>query len=146
MQIRNAESEVEFRDLNSSDTVSRLMLASGVNMLLSPDTKSVAYQDLLLHEVLLMRHHEVADIAKGMQSLTLTSYLKMNDGLLAMVFPSLADMCVTPEEMKTKVRLHWDFSQAVLSDQEKQARDYLLHYLDHGIKKSSEEGKGLASH
>jgi len=140
-QIRDAEDQSEFDALNNSELVSRLMLAAGVNVLLGPSTRSVAFQDLLLHEVLLMRHREIVDLSRGMQSLSLITVLKMNESLLNVVFPALEDMAVSPDEIKSKVTLHWEFSNNDLSLEQKQARNYFLEFIDHGVKSSSEEGE-----
>ena len=140
-QIRDAENQTEFDALNSSELVSRLMLAAGVNVLLGPSTRTVAFQDLLLHEVLLMRQREVVDISRGMQSLSLITLLKMNESLLNVVFPALEDMSVSLGELKSKVTLHWEFSNNDLSPEQKQARSYFLEFIDHGVKSSSEEGE-----
>ena len=131
-QIRDAEDETEFSALNKSELVSRLMLAAGVNVLLGSATRTIAFQDLLLHEVLLMRHQEIVEISKGMQSLSLITLLKMNESLLNVAFPSLDDMSVSPGEIKTKVTLYWEFSNNDLSPEQMQARSYFLEFINHG--------------
>lgn len=105
------------------------------------DTRTVTLQDLLLHEVLLTRQREIVDISRGMQSLSLITFLKMNESLLNMVFPALEDMSVSPDEIKSKVTLHWEFSDKDLSPEQKQARNYFLEFIDRGVKSSSEEGE-----
>lgn len=141
-QIRDAENQTEFDTLNNSELVSRLMLAAGVNVLLGPSTRTVAFQDLLSHEVLLMRHREIVDISRGMQSLSLITFLKLNESLLNVVFPALEDMSVSPDEIKSKVKLHWEFSNNDLSPEQKQARSYFLEFIDFGVNSSSEEARG----
>lgn len=140
-QIRDAQDQTEFDALNTSELVSRLMLAAGVNVLLGPSTRTVAFQDLLLHEVLLMRHREIVDISRGMQSLSLITVLKTNESLLNVVFPALEDMSVSPDAIKSKVTLHWEFSNNDLSPEKTQARNFFLEFIDHGVKSSTKEGE-----
>jgi len=65
----------------------------------------------------------------------------MNESLLNVAFPSLDDMSVSPGKIKTKVTLHWEFSNNDLSPEQMQARSYFLEFIDHGIKSSVEEGE-----
>ena len=81
-QIRDAEDETEFDALNKSELVSRIMLGAGVYVPLGSATRTNAFQDFLLHEVLLMRHQEIVDLSKGMQSLSLITLRKINESLL----------------------------------------------------------------
>ena len=83
------------------------MLAAGVSVLHGPSTRTVAFQDLLLHEVLLIRHREIVDVSRGTQSLSLITFLDMNENLLNVVLLALEDMFVSPDEIKIKVTLHW---------------------------------------
>ena len=83
------------------------MLAAGVSVLHGPSTRTVAFQDLQLHEVLLIRHREIVDVSRGTQSLSLITFLDMNENLLNVVLLALEDMFVSPDEIKIKVTLHW---------------------------------------
>ena len=71
---------------------------------LSSGNKEIAVNQIMVHEVLLKRKREVKDI-RGIETMSLASFLKYCPSLCKQVFPSAAEFIIKPEIISSQITL-----------------------------------------
>ena len=101
-------------ELSEDPTVLNLLDSAGfVGQQLSSKNAHVAVQQIMMHEVLRKRTNEMADIASGMDSLSLQKLLSACPDLLSVVFPTCKDSAIEPSLLKGMLRIDPSFFQSI---------------------------------
>ena len=131
-QIRDAKTEEEFTDLNSNDSVSVLLTASGfVNKILNSSNRDVAVETAILHHTLNVRKLEMDDIRRGMETISLASFLSKNKELWQSipVFPQTNQISVSAATLEKKLVLHSSVKIDEIDRKEEQALEWCKEYV-----------------
>ena len=131
-KIRDANTEEEFNELNENDTVIALLTASGfVNKLISSSNKDMALEAAILHYTLNIRKLEMDDIRRGMETISLVSFLNKNRELWhsVHVFPQTNQVDISVETLESKLVLHSSVKLDEINEREKQAFEWCKEYV-----------------
>ena len=95
---------------------------------LSLGNKEIAVNHIMVHEVLLKRKQEVEDIRRGMETLSLVSFLKSCPSLSKQVFPSAAEFTIKPEMVSSQITLME--GETLNSNKNRNAFHWLHQYIE----------------
>ena len=101
-----ASTTTEFMELYENPTVLTLLDSAGfVGQQLCGKNAHVAVQQIMMHEVLRKRASEMADIAKGMDTLSLQKLLSACPDLVSVVFPTSKALAIDPSILKGMLKI-----------------------------------------
>ena len=109
-----------------------LLTASGfVNKILNSSNRHVALEVAILHHTLNVRKLEMDDIRRGMETISLASFLKTNRELWhsVYVFPQTSQLVVSAATLEKKLVLHSSVKIDEMDDQEKVAFEWCKEYV-----------------
>ena len=107
--MSSAETVEEFNQLNADEAVINILVAAGfVNKVVSKSNRDAAYEKALIHFALITRKLEMDDIRRGMEMISLASFLQKNRCLWESqhVFPRVNDIAVSGDILSKKLTLH----------------------------------------
>ena len=105
---------------------------------LSLGSEEIAVNQIMVHEVLLKRKREVEDIRRGMETLSLVSFLKSCPSLCKQVFPSAAEFIIKPEMVSSQITLME--GETLNSNNNRNAFHWLHQYTDEIVQRSKTIG------
>ena len=130
MQASTSDKLVE---LSEDPTVLSLLDSAGfVGQQLSCRNAHVVVQQIMMHEVLCKRASEMADIASGMDTLSLQKLLFACPGLLSVVFPTCKDSAIEPSLLKGMLRIDPSFFESI--PESETVFKWLSIYIDQCVK------------
>ena len=109
-----------------------LLTASGfVNKLISSSNKDMALEAAILHHTLNIRKLEMDDIRRGMETISLVSFLNKNRELWHSVhaFPQTNQVTISAATLESKLVLHSSVKLDEINEQEKQAFELCKEYV-----------------
>jgi len=97
MQIKDATTEEDFDEINSSEEIAGILQNAGfVGCRLNAATNKRAFLDVLVHEVIWKRKREIEEIRKGLNVYGLFDFLIKNNIGSDICFPSIDSFNVSP--------------------------------------------------
>ena len=121
-----------FKELNEDEGVVAMLTAGGfVNKLLTRTNKDAALEVAVLHHSLVIRKLEMNNIRRGMETISLASFLGRNKELWHSphAFPKLGEVTVSPESLEKKLVLHSSVNQDDMDEHEKKAFEWCKEYV-----------------
>ena len=100
---------------------------------LSGEKRHLVLQQILVHNVIEKRRNELEDLATGMNSLSLVSYLEAHNEMIKFVFPREAESIIDKEIVKRKI---------CLENSNMQQGEVFVEYLCNFIDDISQEAEG----
>jgi hypothetical protein len=80
---------------------------------------------LVLYNVIEKRKAELDDLAKGMESISLMSFLKKNVEVSGLLFPRTVEKVVDVESLKLRIQ-----TEGKLNDSDEKAKMFFMQYID----------------
>ncbi|KAJ7377519.1 hypothetical protein OS493_028502 [Desmophyllum pertusum] len=102
--------------------------AGFTGVMLSLENKDIAVHQIMVHEVLLKRKLEVEDIRRGLESLSLITFLSSSPSLCKRVFPSAAEFIIKPEMITSQITLMEE--ESLNSTNRRNAFNWLHQYIN----------------
>ena len=105
-QILEAKNADDLMELSGDPTELGLLDSAGfVGQQLSLRNAQVAVQQIIMHEVINKRRDEMADIASGMETLSLQKLLSSCPDLIHVVFPASQTLFIDPSLLKALLKI-----------------------------------------
>lgn len=100
-----AKTTEEIQQLYSGNPLVPVLLdnAGFTGVILSLENKDLAVHQIMVHEVLLKRKLEVEDIRRGLESLSLSTFLSSFPSLYKQIFPSAEDFIIKAEMITSQI-------------------------------------------
>ena len=103
LEAKNAD---DLMELSGDPTVLGLLDSAGyVGQQLSLGNAQIAVQQIIMHEVINKRQDEMADIASGMETLSMHKLLSSCSDLIHVVFPAAQTLFIDPSLLKGLLKI-----------------------------------------
>lgn len=96
---------------------------------------------LVLYHVIEKRTPELDDLARGMESVELVTFLKSNQSVCALLFPRAAEKVIDCQVLKQRIITE----KKILKSDEEQAKSFLDKFIDTLQSRGSNAGKQRSS-
>lgn len=127
-KIASASKDEDFQNLNADEGVSNLLIQCGfVNKLLNKQNSQQACQRVLVHQVLMYKKDPIQEIRRGLQTASITSFLKDHPALWKTIFATAADVKLQSDLVVRSLKC--DPSVGELNEQQETILNWCKEYV-----------------